>query len=347
MPSPLRARSNGDSGAINTRGSPRPAHTFRAFDGCVHAHHSVAMAATPQERIPPSPTRTDAGQAAHQHYEFFGGGGALYHRSRPAYPEALVARIVNAAPGRDILDVGCGTGIEARQFQAAQCTVLGVDPDPQFAEFACGMGVAVEVATFETWASAGRTFDAVVAGTSWHFVDPVAGAVKAAQVLRPGGLLAPFHQIARTPPALAEAIDATSPSWFSRSAPAYRQAAADFLSDTGGREGSAMDHYQPLFETIASGIRKVGEFSEPELWRFDWEQTYSRDEWLAVLSTRSAIIKRRPDQRVEVLGAVGAVIDEMGGGFSMPYTTVAVTAVRTDAVSSRHAARASDSPLQC
>ncbi len=286
--------------------------------------------------MPPSPTRTNAGQP----YEFFGGGGALYDRSRPAYPEALIAQIVNAAPGRDILDVGCGTGIEARQFQEARCTVLGVDPDPQFAEFARGTGVAVDVATFETWASAGRMFDAVVAGTAWHFVDPVAGAAKAAQVLRQGGLLAPFHQITHTPPALAEAIDATSPSWFSRSAQAYRQAAADFPFDIGGREGSAMDQYQPLFETIASGIRKVGGYSEPELWRFDWEQTYSRDEWLAVLSTRSAITKRRPDERAEVLGAVGALIDEMGGAFSMPYTTVAVTAVRTDAESAGHAGSA-------
>jgi hypothetical protein len=31
-----------------------------------------------------------------------------------------------------------------------------------------------------------------------------------------------------------------------------------------------------------------------------------------------------------VLEAVGAVIDKMGGTFSMPFTTVAVVAVRSD-----------------
>ena len=86
--------------------------------------------------------------------------------------------IIAASPGADILDVGCGTGIEARQFQAAGCAVLGVEPDTRMAEFARRTGIEVEVATFEAWDSAGRRFDAVIAGTAWHWVDPVAGAVK-------------------------------------------------------------------------------------------------------------------------------------------------------------------------
>jgi predicted RNA methylase len=54
------------------------------------------------------------------------------------------------------LDVGCGTGIAARQFQAAGYTVLGVEPDTRMAEFARRSEIAVEVATFEAWDSAGR-----------------------------------------------------------------------------------------------------------------------------------------------------------------------------------------------
>lgn len=110
-----------------------------------------------------------------------------YDRTRPRYPQAMVERIVAASPGPDVLDVGCGTGIEARQFQAAGCTVLGVEPDARMAAFAQRTGIEVEVATFEAWQAAGRNFDAVIAGQAWHWVDPVAGAAKAAQVLRPGG----------------------------------------------------------------------------------------------------------------------------------------------------------------
>jgi SAM-dependent methyltransferase len=102
-----------------------------------------------------------------------------------------VDRIIAASPGRAnsgpyCLDVGCGTGISARLFQAAGCRVLGVDPDPRMAELARQGGTETEVAKFEDWDPADRTFDAVIAAQAWHWVDPVAGAAKAAAVLRPG-----------------------------------------------------------------------------------------------------------------------------------------------------------------
>src|SRR5262245_51607749 len=127
--------------------------------------------------------------------ESFGVDPERYDRARPRYPDALIERI--ARP--EVLDVGCGTGIEARQLQAAGCTVLGVDPDARMAAFARRTGVEVEVATFETWDPAGRTFDAVVAGQAWHWVDPMAGPSKAARVLRPGGRLTVFGHVFNAP----------------------------------------------------------------------------------------------------------------------------------------------------
>src|SRR4029077_6484020 len=124
--------------------------------------------------------------------ESFGVDAERYDRTRPPYPAALVDRIIAVSPGPDVLDVGCGTGIEARQFRAAGCRVLGVDPDARMADLARQSGVEVEVAAFEDWNPAGRAFDAVIAGQAWHWVDPVAGAVKAAQALHPGGRLAVF-----------------------------------------------------------------------------------------------------------------------------------------------------------
>jgi SAM-dependent methyltransferase len=259
---------------------------------------------------------------------YFSGGGARYDRSRPTYPTDLIKRIAGAMPGLDVLDVGCGTGIEARQFQAVGCAVLCVDPDAQLAEYARGTGLAVEVSTFETWQPAGRMFDAVVAGTAWHWVDPVAGAAKAAQALRPGGLLAPFHLASLTPPELADAAGMAVPAWTTRSADAYRRVAPDSAFGPDGRRSSAMDLYQPMFDVIADGIRRTGAFSEPEQWRFDWERTYSRDEWLDLLPTHGVLAKLAPEELAGVLDAVGAAIDRMGGSFTMPYATVAVTAVR-------------------
>src|SRR5918911_3184977 len=138
--------------------------------------------------------------------ESFGRDAERYDRTRPRYPAAMVEQIVAAIPGTDVLDVGCGTGIAARQFQAAGCGVLGLEPDARMADFARRTGVEVDVATFEAWDPAGRSFDAVIAGQAWHWVDPVAGAAKAAQVLGPGGRLAPFWQVYQPPREVTEAF---------------------------------------------------------------------------------------------------------------------------------------------
>ena len=273
--------------------------------------------------VPPEQSRPSEDELHRQRQiaESFGSDAERYDRARPRYPEPMVERILAASPGPDVLDVGCGTGIEARQFQAAGCMVLGVEPDPRMADFARRTGVEVEVATFETWESAGREFDAVIAGTAWHWVDPVAGAAKAAQVLRPGGRLAPFHHVFQSPPEVTEAL-----------ATVYRRVVPDSPFNLSSQlAGSALDAYQPLFAKIADGIREVGGFGDPEQWRFDWEQSYTREAWLDQMPTHGALTQLPSDKLAEVLEGVGAAIDAMGGSFTMHYTTVAVTATRTSA----------------
>ncbi len=269
-------------------------------------------------------------------FSYFGGSAALYDHSRPEYPDAMIAKIVAAMPGREVLDVGCGTGIEARQFQAAGCSVLGVDPDENLARYARETGVEVAVAAFEEWDPDGRLFDAVVGGTAWHWVDPLAGAAKAARVLRPGGVLAPFHHSAHTPGWLTEILGGSSlPAWTTRSAKAYQAVAPTTDRHPSGRDPagrrSAMELYQPMFDLMAEGIRRTGRFAEPEEWRFEWERTYSREQWLDVVGTQTALAERSPDELARLLEAAGTALDALGGHCAMPYTTVAVVAVRTDA----------------
>lgn len=255
----------------------------------------------------------------HQHRqvaEGFGANTELYDRTRQPYPDGLVRRIVEASPGREFLDVGCGTGIAARQFQAAGCTVLGVEPDERMAEFARGSGVVVEGSTIEAWDPAGRRFDAVVAGTAWHWVDSVAGTTKAAQVLRPGGLLAVFWHAFELPQALAVALAET-----------YARVLPDSpITMAGAKTGVAL--YQPMFDKAADGIRQVDGFGEPEQWRFDWERTYPRDEWLEQMRTHGVMNQQPADKVQQILDGAGAAIDDLGGSFTMPYATVAVTALR-------------------
>ncbi|MES4832537.1 SAM-dependent methyltransferase, partial [Streptomyces anthocyanicus] len=169
---------------------------------------------------------------------------------------------------------------------------------------------------FEAWDPAGRAFDAVIAAQSWHWVDPAAGAVKAAQVLRPDGRLAIFGHVYEPPAEVAEPFAA-----------AYRRAAPESpFSDQPARR--PLEMYLAGYAQIADRIRASGRFHEPEQWRFDWERSYTRDEWLELLPTTGGLTRLRPGQLAGILDAVGRAVDALGGRFTMRYTTLATTAVR-------------------
>ncbi|WP_406340736.1 class I SAM-dependent methyltransferase [Streptomyces sp. NBC_00648] len=253
--------------------------------------------------------------------ESFGSDAERYDRARPRYPDALVDRITAHTRGARVLDVGCGTGIVARQFQAAGCEVLGVEPDARMADVARRLGVEVEVAAFEAWDPGGREFDAVVAGQAWHWVDPAAGAAKASRVLRHGGRLAAFWNVFQLPPEVAEAFAAV-----------YRRVLPDAPFNLKSLTKQPLDAYQGLFTKAVDGMRGAGAFSEPEQWRFDWEWSYSRDAWLDQVPTHGALTRLPPDKLAEVLEGIGAAIDMVGGGFTMRYATVAVTATRSGSI---------------
>jgi SAM-dependent methyltransferase len=227
----------------------------------------------------------------------------------------LVDRVIAASRGREILDVGCGTGIAARLFASVGCRVLGVDPDARMAEIARGSGIEVQVAKFEDWDGGGRQFDAVISAQAWHWVDPVAGAAKAACVLRPGGRLAVFWNVFDPPAELRAAFDGV-----------YRRVLPDSpLRNFWSLPASTAD--QMMSGTAASGIRQAGKFGASEQWRFDWSRPYTREEWLAVVPTLGAHSEFRPAVLAELLTGLGAAIDTAGGAFVMRYGTVAVTAV--------------------
>jgi SAM-dependent methyltransferase len=251
--------------------------------------------------------------------ESFGIDAQGYDRARPGYPDALVARIAAGSPGPDVLDVGCGTGIAARQFQAAGCTVLGVEPDARMAEFARARGLPVEVATFEAWDPDDRRFDTVIAAQSWHWVDPVTGAAKAAQVLRPAGQLAIFGHVYEPPAEVAKPLAA-----------AYRRVVPDspFANLPARRP---LDIYQAMYAKFADKVRETGQFHEPEQWRFDREQSYTRDQWLALLPTTGGFTRLSPGQLADILDEVGAAIDALGEAITMHHTTLATSATRVSA----------------
>ena len=170
------------------------------------------------------------------------------------------------------------------------------------------------MSTFEAWEAAGRKFDAVVSGESWHWVDPVAGAAKAAEVLRPGCRLAVFWNTGQPPAGLDEAF-----------AEVYRRVLPASLVARLGK-ASIEEAHAAMCAKTADGMQATGAFDEPEQWRFEWAQSYTRDEWLDALQTSGGAIPE--SQLAGLLEGVRAAIDAVGGSFTMNYVTFVVTAVR-------------------
>ncbi|MEY9891275.1 SAM-dependent methyltransferase [Catenulispora sp. MAP12-49] len=266
---------------------------------------------SPEPHQPPSPTQP-AGSAISAS---FGEDPARYDRARPGYPRALIDRVVAGRPARTVLDVGCGTGIVARQLQAAGCVVTGVEPDARMAAFAAGRGVGVEVATFEDWDPAARLFDVLTAGMTWHWVDAEAGAEQAARVLRPGGRIALFWNAFQVPPQLAEAF-----------AEVYAELLPEHpMYQHGVRAGKEV--YAPLLAGTADRLREAG-FEQVEHWRDEWKRTYTRAEWLDLFPTFGghALLPRTTVAALQE--AIGAEVDAVGGEFEVEYATVTVAALR-------------------
>lgn len=94
--------------------------------------------------------------------------------------------------GMEVLDVGCGTGIQLAAYQQAGCRVTGVDASPAMLEVArrrLGKSASLTVGDAARMPYPDRVFDLVLAATVLHEMSPVvrtAALTEMKRVLRPG-----------------------------------------------------------------------------------------------------------------------------------------------------------------
>jgi SAM-dependent methyltransferase len=120
----------------------------------------------------------------------------LYDRARPTYPPELfddLASLGGIPEGGRILELGPGTGKATRSLAERGFEIVSVEMGEDLAalarrNLAVFPNVEIVNAPFETWETTAR-FDAVVAFTSFHWMDPETKYEKAAQLLREGGAL--------------------------------------------------------------------------------------------------------------------------------------------------------------
>ncbi|MGW0855668.1 class I SAM-dependent methyltransferase [Streptomyces sp. NPDC002690] len=152
----------------------------------------------PAEPLPVAPPQAPASVRALS----FSGAAALYAAARPGYPPEVFAALEEAT-GRPLgalraVDVGAGTGIATRELVRRGAHVVAVEPgDGMAAELRRALpAVPVVRGDGNRLPLADGVADLVTYAQSWHWTDPARSWPEAARVLRPGGILALWWNVA-------------------------------------------------------------------------------------------------------------------------------------------------------
>jgi SAM-dependent methyltransferase len=248
----------------------------------------------------------------------FDAAAQLYDDARPGYPEQMIDVVLaysQLQPGDRALEIGAGTGQATAQFAWRGLAVHAVEPGADMADFIrdkfdeSGLDVTVENADLETATLESTSFDLVFASTSWHWLTPGARWTIVSEAIRPGGTLAAFWNIPhwrRTE--LCPQLDVV-----------YQQSGAD-LTQLGPMATAEVEHGALMNEFFNDAPNREA-FTDFRGGQFDWSETYSADDYIALLGTYGDHLTLDPAVRARLFAGIHEVIEGAGGSIELPYTT--------------------------
>lgn len=235
----------------------------------------------------------------------------LYDRARPRYPAELFDDLANLAglnPGARVLEIGSGTGIATQPLAERKYDVTAVELGPNLAavarrKLARFPNVAFTVGAFESWPLPAEPFDAVISATAFHWLDPFVRVTKAADDLRRGGVLVTIatHHINGGDAQFFVDVQNCYRRWFPESPGIRVPTAAEIPADSADLEHS-------------------GRFEPATFRRYEWEQPYSAQDYLDLLSAYSD--HRALDETVmrQLLDCISQlIVERYGGGIRKRY----------------------------
>jgi SAM-dependent methyltransferase len=237
-----------------------------------------------------------------------------YAQVRPRYPQALIDRILEItqlSSSSHLLELGCGPAIATPAFAKLGGPLLAIEPNPDFARIAretCQIysNVRVQNCSFEEWELESAQFDAVIAASSFHWINPEIGYPKAKAALRLGGYLIllwnkemqPSHEIF-------QALSAV----YSAQAPALNRAyetqseQLDILNQLGNLSIDS-GHFKDLIsESITVSV------------------TYSIDQYLLLLNTYSPYLKLESESKQKLFDGLRQVLEQHGETIDLSYVS--------------------------
>jgi SAM-dependent methyltransferase len=248
----------------------------------------------------------------------FGEDAELYDRVRPGYPRRLydeLERLLGPVARPRVLEIGCGTGQATAPMVERGWSVKAVELSPELGRIARDKLPELEVITadFDTWRLPPERFDLVLSATAWHWLDPATRVDKAADALRPGGLLAVVatHHVA-----------GGSEQFWVDVQDCYRRFTAD-ADEAGLPPGDSVPGDE---DELAASDR----FEALVVRRFEWEITYTTAEYLDLLSSYSGHRALTAQARDGLYNCIRARADAAGGSVTKRYLTLLTAAIRRD-----------------
>jgi SAM-dependent methyltransferase len=237
----------------------------------------------------------------------FGEVASHYERYRPGPPTAAVDWFLPTRVRR-VVDLGAGTGALTRLLLDRSDEVVAVEPDDRMravlaeqvpgAQAVMGRGESIPVPD--------GSADAVLASSSWHWMDPIPTLLEAARVLVPGGIVGAVWSGPDPDGAfLAQARDLLAAQ--------STGSAEDAGHDAGGGEIGSLILGESLRPVIAFEIPPGVPFDPPDHEVFTWGIALNADELIGLLGTLSWIITMPDDRRERVVAEARRLLRELLG----------------------------------
>ena len=249
----------------------------------------------------------------------FGDDVAAYDYGRPDYPERVYELLRLRGGLNDwsqVLEIGPGTGQATRRLLELGGSVTAIELSEALASWLKAKHGHSEldlvVGAFEDVELPGKSFDLVVAATSFHWVPTDVGLQRCASLLATGGSLALWWTVFGDPSRQDPFHEALTPI--------LRRLAPELL-DTPDRRGNA-PFYALDVKARVSEIEGSGSFGPVFNETISWTGGHTPEQLRALFSSYSSWRAIPADRRTVVLDALEAVArEEFGGVVERPYLT--------------------------
>lgn len=212
-----------------------------------------------------------------RHGRAFGSVAGAYAELRPGYPPE-VAHFLLGERGRQVLDLGAGTGKLSEILLADDHDLIAVEPAVEMLAELVGRypDVHAVVGRAEAIPLSDDSVDAVVAGQAAHWFDLPSAAPEIARVLRPGGVVGLVWNL--------------------------RDERVGWVAALGQLLAAEDNHVVTEEEGIAGALSEQLGYRLERI-EYQYSQVLTPDEVVAGLATRSYVVLLEPTKRCRLLSA--------------------------------------------